>query len=78
MTSSSTLSGEVYFEHVRRRRSEHRVPCPFAPAAPDDAYAPVRFAPRCVDSTGYGRRHHDFSVVTRRGVECLFCGKVRG
>lgn len=77
MTTSSTLSGEVYCERVRRRRSEHRVPCPVAPASPGDDYAPVGFVARCVDATGYRRRNHDFSVRTRRGVECLFCGKGR-
>lgn len=29
----------------------------------------------CVDSTGYIRDHHSYSVERRRGVECLWCGR---
>lgn len=60
-----------------RRGPTRRRPIPWderhdRPEAPDH-YAPIRFPPRCIDGTGYARRHHDWD----RDGRCVFCSRRR-
>ncbi len=49
----------------------------YADPGPEDAWAPVSFAPVCVDPNGYQRREHSFCVDTRRGPACCWCGRIQ-
>ena len=65
-------------ELLGRRGRVDKVRIPWARPSVYDRHAQPEGIYACVDRTGRRREEHEFVILTRRGMGCLWCDKVRG